>query len=277
MRTEKIDANRLQSYYNCIPEPYIQPVLENKLRAAGGLFSDMQKGAVVWQETEEGKGVLKSLYVQPEARRLGIGSMLLKPLKGRVFTFSYEATRDRASLEPFFDNNNIFYERYDYPIGRITLNDAMKALYEKNVDKAAPVGMYYDELLKDEKTVARKWLDELCEESLTDYTSLNPSSVFVVEGDKVHNALLLSRVERGNLGVDYVFSVRGEETKVAGMMKKAMTLLTRQFRGDAELTMMMTTERGSAMYTKLFGEPTGSVPIISGTIDGDEVWEEEWD
>jgi GNAT superfamily N-acetyltransferase len=276
MRTEIIDQNRVQSYYDCIPEPLIMSINKGRLKAVGGLFTDEKKGAVVWQEMNERDAILRSLYVLPEARRLGLGSLLLKPLKGKQLTFSYEATEERASLEPFFDNNNIFYERHDYPVGRITISKAVEALKKKGVDQAHPIGSYYDELLKNEKTEVLHWLENLCKESQTDYTSLNPASIFYLEQGKVKGALLFSKAEKGNLGVDYVFCAHGEEGRLAGMMNKAMTLLSRQFRVGTEVTMMMTTERGKRLYRTLFGEPADTIPVISGTLDGDQVWDDDF-
>ena len=275
MRTETITADKVNSYYNCIPEPFIEPIRQGKLLAVGGLFTDERQGAVVWEEREGGKGILKSLFVLPEARRLGLGSLLLKPLKGKVLDFSYEATEDRANLEPFFDNNNIFYGRTDYPKGRLTVAEAMEALRKKKVDQAPFVGMFFDELLLEEKTAVQQWLAKTCQESQMDYTSLNPSSVYLLEDGEVKSAMLFSKAERGTLGVDYVFCVKGTEAKLAGMMKKAMQLMSRQFRPEAEITMLMTTEQGLKLYSGLFGEPNETIPVISGTLDGDKVWEEE--
>lgn len=277
MRTEIITPDLVSSYYTSIPDPFLIPIKTGKMKAVGALFSESRRGAIVFQETEEGKGILKSLYIVPEARRLGLGSMLLKSLAGRVWSFSYEATGERVSLAPFFDNNNIFYDRYDYPVGRVSVKKAIEALREKRVDKASMIGRYYDELVLEEKKEVIRWLAETCSESPVDYTSLNPASVFYLHDGKMKNALLFSRADRGNLGVDYVICAKGEEIRLAGMMSKAMQLLMRQFRPDAEITMMMTTEQGQKLYTGLFGETEETVPVISGTLDGDQVWADDFD
>ena len=78
MRKVKITPSIAQEYMHCIPKEVMPLVLNESARAVGAMMGNTPCGAIVWEEDENKEGVLRSLFVLPEARGLGYGSALLR-------------------------------------------------------------------------------------------------------------------------------------------------------------------------------------------------------
>lgn len=265
MRTESITPSNIGKYLSFFPEEYEKDLFREDLMAIGATFAEEPKGAVLIEEGEKNR--LLSIYVSPEARRLGIGTALLLAASKKSLSFRYEATGDRITLEPFLEALDIDYQRYDYPVGVMPLEKALEDLFRAKIDQLQPQGALYEDLSREGKKCALKWLQDVCAEEAYLYTQKDSPSIFLMNEEKVQGALLLSMQEEGLLSVDYVYCMKGSNTLLGGMLCKEMELLRKSFPKETELSMAMTTKAGEELYEKLFGDPVGTVAMISGNVD----------
>ena len=273
MRKVKITPSIAQEYVNCIPQEVMPLVLNESARAVGAMMGNTPCGAIVWEEDENREGVLRSIFVLPEARGLGYGSALLRECKDSELVFSYEATEDRDSLEGFFENNNVHTEPELIRIGRLNLGELIRVLREKGIDKASNAGLFYEEMLSEEKRIANAWLQEEYGERLFPYTGTKPPSIFLITENRLKNILLFKSTSDRVISIDYLYSEKGEEPKVSGMLKKTIQLLERQYPANTRIEMLLCGDQLEKMYKNLFGMPEDYMLVVSGKVIGSRLWD----
>ena len=273
MRKVRITPSIAHEYMNCIPQEVMPLVLNESAHAIGAMMGNTPCGAIVWEEDENKEGVLRSIFVLPEARGMGYGSALLRECKDSELVFSYEATEDRDSLEGFFENNNVHTEPEVIRIGRLTLGELIQALREKGIDKVSNAGLFYEELLADEKRTAAAWLEQEYGEQLFPYTGAKPPSIFLISENRLKNILLFKSNSDKVISIDFLYSAKGEETKVSGMIKKTISLLERQYPIGTRIEMLLCGDQLEKMYKNLFGMPEDYMVVVSGKVIGSRLWD----
>jgi GNAT superfamily N-acetyltransferase len=261
MRTEAINQENIKEYQGIIPSGYLLKVSEGALRAEGALFGGSVAGAVIWHD-EKSDMVLDFIYVMPEYRRLGVGSMLMEQLSGQHLQFSYVASGDRVTLEPFFDALDVYTERSDCPVGSITLRDVKDGFETKKVSRAGIKGLTVDELTFQEKGVVTNWLKSDFGVDFDSYNDPKVPSVFYLKDNEIEAALVMGMGGEGLIDLDLAYCSPGNEVLFAGLFNKAVSELEKNFDDDVRIEMLLTTDEGAGLYTGLFGETAFSVPVM---------------
>ena len=177
MRTENIGKQNWEKYKDMIPHEYDRGVIFGKYHALGVTMNDRAVGAILWEDPMEGDyGALLSLYVLPEARRLGAGTELMRSMltmtrekKIPGLEFHYVEEGDRIALSPFFRKFRVPMEKETCPLGRVSLNDAMDVLMDRGLRSKDAGGVNIRSILREEHGMVDAFIHEHIHEHLEDY------------------------------------------------------------------------------------------------------------
>ena len=75
------------------------------------------------------------------------------------------------------------------------------------------------------------------------------------------------------ISIDYLYSEKGEEPKVSGMLKKTIQLLERQYPVNTRIEMLLCGDQLEKMYKNLFGMPEDYMLVVSGKVIGSRLWD----
>ena len=176
--------------------------------------------------------------------------------------FSYVATRDRVTLEPFFDALDIYVQRSDCPVGSVTLKDVREALDKKKLSKAGDGGLTFDELTFQEKGVVKNWIKSGFGVDIDSYTDTDVPCIFLLKDNEVEAALIMGDGGVGIIDLDLAYCKPGHEVLFATLLNKAVCELEKHFDDDIRIEMLLTTDEGAGLYSGLFGETAFSVPVM---------------
>ncbi len=262
MSTEMINSKNLKDYKDLLAKEHMEGIRQGYFSGIGARFSDEVAGVILFCITESRTADLYYIYVDPVYRRLGIGTELIDATSCSYFTFTYEATGDRVTLEPFFTALDIETERVDYPYSEISMTKIKEGLTKQNVIKAKRSGSFINELESKEKDIISKWVVEGFGENPVAYYADRPKSIFYLKDSSVYAAILLSELYDDTLSLDYVYSKNASPLSFAGMMKRILEKALEDYGGEAYVRMLPKTEDGMDLYTSLFGETERAVPIV---------------
>ncbi len=220
---------------------------------------------------------LRSLYVAPEFRRLGVGTELMDALPEGRLTFTYEATDDRVTLEPFFDAVDVETERLDIPFGEFYVVDAIEMLEQKYPHGEETEALFYEDLTMGQSKVAEGWLEaSFGARGLYDQV-YDRRCIFLLSENSVKAAMIIREVEPSDFDVlsldegeepektfflDYLFCEPGQMKQLPGMMKKLAERLYRDQGANARMQAFLMNREGQRLYASLFGEPEIEIPLI---------------
>ena len=109
-------------------------------------FAQKLVGAVAWRPRDKTAELL-SIYVAPEARRLGIGTDLLRDAVQNMkkagcseIHFKYSEYGDRTALTPFFNNIGFETDVDEMLLGKKPLSEIIADAGKKGVGKAKGEG-----------------------------------------------------------------------------------------------------------------------------------------
>ncbi len=259
MRYESIDKDNIKLYAGMIPVETEPLIFHKKTHAYAAVFAESPVGAAVWSESDkDGYGRLLSLFVLPEARRMGIGSFLLETVMGKMIELGmegivcrYSDSGDRALLTPFFNELGIETNVASVPLGRVSLLEAAKAV--RNIPGAGKeTGISSAKLTGREKNSVCRWIEELSGEDPIEYLNGNSESFFVLEGDSVKSALLFRREDEETLSLDYALS--SDPKTLIGLLSHALRVYAGHYPKETRIDMLLATESGFGLYKKLFGD-----------------------
>lgn len=258
-----IKAYQLDDYKHYIPGELIAGIRSGQLSCIGGDFMDEPAGALVYEELASGGVLLRSIYVDEAYRRLYVAGDMIELIMDKRIYFTYEATGDRASLEPFFDAMDIDTVRYDCPMSYLPLAVVEKRLKDVGIYKADENGATFADLTPDRRKIAMKWMVEKCNERGEAYDWIHPDSVFLIENEKVVACVLLSDMEQGLISVDLVYSESRDPRKLLGLFAHLVLNVQEDYDRDTDIRMIMTSVDGERMFGRIFNEANYMVPIIS--------------
>ncbi len=263
MSAFEMDIQRIGDYKNLIPGELYAGVETGQFMCVGGAYLDEPAGALVYEELSAGGVLIRSIFVENDYRRLGIGSEMMEEILDKKILFTYEATGDRASLEPFFDSLDIDTIRLDCPICYLplkTIEDRMKEFGTFNVvDK----GSTFADLSTDDRKVAMKWMVEACNERGEAYEWIHPDSAFLIEDGRVRACVLVSDMETGLLSVDLVYSDHNDARMLMGLLSRILINVGLDYEKTTDVKMIMTAEDGRKFFEKIFGKAEYTVPVIA--------------
>ena len=238
----------------------------------GGVCSlaDELVGAVAWRKDEEEKaGEVLSIFVKPEARRLGAGSFLVSNIaremiheKCKEIRFTYSEYGDRTALTPFFNEIGYETEVSMIPLGRMTLWELNDAMIKKGITKVAGDAACLYEIEKTERMKLREELSRVSGQDINSYDKELPGTYVVTDGSKIKAALFVSEEKSGILSLDYLYG-NGSPKDIASIMKTAVMRLLTHYDRETVCEMLLATEAGRNLYEGMFGEAEYSYRVAS--------------
>ena len=237
-------------------------VKEGELIGIGGNFGDDPAGVVVYRYDEKESADLRYIYVEPEYRRLGVGTELIDATECSYFDFTYEATGDRVNLEPFFTAVDIYTEKIEYPFSELSVKKIKEEFLKNGVLKAKNTGSFYSEMDGEKKKAFSDWMQSEFGESAFLYTTDRPKSIFNFKDGHTDSVVLVSEMNSDTLNLDYIFSQSRDSVEMLGMLRRVFEKALSDYGTEAYIRMMPKMEDGMKIYNKLFGEVTESIPVV---------------
>ena len=262
MQYKPINKDDLAAWSKTLPREYI-PLIKDGLARAGGMeFVGINAGSVVWtHDGKEGCARLLSIDVLPEARRMGIGTELIREAVKEMAAenlstveCSYGEYQDRVTLRPFLNACGLQTDLREMPLGRVSLKEAGEILWEKGFMKEKR-GCGLRRLPMEDRRKAREGIDSVSGGLGAYYDREKPECYVLFRDGKMISAILLSEERKGVISLDYLYN-EGGPAALAGLLATALSELSREYPKDTKLEMLLATEQGRKLYEGLFGEAT---------------------
>ncbi len=262
MSTEKIYASNIKEFKDLMPQELCAGIKAGELRAIGSRYSDEPAGVILYNTVAKDQADLYYIYVEPEYRRLGVGTELIDATDCSYFDFVFEATDDRVTLEPFFAANDILTERVEYPFTELSVKKIKEEFVKNGVYRAKESGTFYDEMDNAKKQVVANWMQNEYGESLSGYALDKPKSIFSVKNGDTDSAVLLSEMNEDTLNLDYVYSKSKNSVEMVGMLRRIFEKALSDYGTETYIRMMPKMEEGMKLYNKLFGDVKDEIPVV---------------
>ncbi|MCR5251294.1 MAG: GNAT family N-acetyltransferase [Lachnospiraceae bacterium] len=261
MRYRSLDEMDKERIRKLFPEELALPIAKGELRGGVACFAGEPAAAAAWRrDKEEDYGELLSLYVLPEARRLGLGSALLSAIvremrddKRKGISFRYGDQADRSALTPFFNDRGFETTVTEMPLGRVSLREIRDAFAKKGFDRLPDGGVCVFDLPKPERLEIRKELTALSGEDEDEYDREWPGCYVIRDGKKLRSVVFLREEREGVLSLDHLFH-NGNPKELTGLLGAAVKRMLTHYPEDMMIEMLLATQQGEKLYTGLFGE-----------------------
>ena len=282
MRCELLSPGELADWAICIPQELFVELMNRRegLHALGVRFLDEAQGALVWEEDEQGV-VLESIYVRPQARRLGLGKALIQRFlqetwrEGREIRISYVEEGERRLLTPFLENSGFFIDTAAFPAGAVTLRRLNGELLPQLGTNRSGIRPLH-QLSARERGVCEKWLKEQLALPMQPYLSAEPASFAAIRGGEVQGAVLLRREEKG-IALDYCWIMQSNPIVLAKLLACAIEHLDELYAPETMVRMTLSTTQAQALFERLFGQTEETTGFCSGIYgNGREQGGQEW-
>ncbi len=251
-----------------LPGEYQSLLKKKELRGGVAVMAGEYIGAVGWHPVKD-TGELLSVYVLPEARRMGAGSLLLESailqMRGAGLTalsFTYSDSFDRAFLTPFFNNTGFETNVIETPLGVLTLNEIFDALKAVGVDRSEEKGHCVAELHGKEREGVLEALAAMSGQDMSFYNRTWPGTYVVGNDKKIEAAAFLHEEKDGVISVDYLVN-NGSQKLLAEFLNMIMNRLKNHYRGDTVVEMLLATPESEKLYGSMFGSPEETYRIAS--------------
>ena len=259
MNIMSFDEVSAQEAVSFLPADYFYLFKKNELKGAVAYFAKRLVGAVAWKAKDKTAELL-SIYVAPEARRLGVGTDLLQDAVQNMkkagcseIHFKYSEYGDRTSLAPFFNNNGFETDVDEIPLGKKPLSEMIAGVGKKGVDKAKGEGACIFEMDGREKAAAKNALTEMSDQDIDIYDKQWPGTYVIMDGAKVLTAAFLREEGEGTISIDYLFN-SGTSKDLASLLRRIIERIGDHYPGDTEVEMLLATESGEKLYEAMFGK-----------------------
>ena len=264
MSASFLNMPEVDAYSRFIPEELFFGAKSGEFSCIGGTFMDEPAGALVCEKLMGDAVLLRSIFVEEPYRRMSVATDMMELISDKRIYFTYEATGDRATLEPFFDAMDIDTEKLFCPMGYHFIGDVDERLTELGAYKVSECGTTFSDMKPDERKTVMKWMEAYCNERGEAYDWVHPDSSFLMADDTVQACVLLSEMEEGILSVDLVYiAPGGDPKKLMGLFARLMLNVQVDYPADTSVRMLMTTEEGRRLYKKLFGDAKITLPIVT--------------
>lgn len=282
MRCELLSPGELTDWAACIPQELFVELMNGRegIYALGVWFLGEAQGALVWKE--DGQSVaLESIYIRPQARRLGLGTALIRRFvretrsEEREIFVSYVEEGERCLLTPFLRDNGFFVDTVAFPAGTVTLrqlNEELLPQLRTNRSGVRPIW----QLSVREQGVCEKWLKEQLDLPMQPYLSAEPASFAAIRGGEVQGAVLLRRQEKG-IALDYCWIMQSNPIVLAKLLAYAIEHLDELYAPETMVRMTLSTTQAQALFERLFGQTEEMSCFCSGIYGNDrEQGGQEW-
>lgn len=258
----------------CFPQELFTELMLQKegLHALGVFFLEETQGALVWEETVQGAEI-RSIYIKPDARRLGLGSALLRCLQkelqkkqsaGAELSISYIEDGERSLLTPFLAESGFLMEQVRFPQGEVTLAQLQETLLPRLGGARENTKSLY-QLLPKSHRICAQWLKEQLDAQLTPYLGKRPESFIFIEKDEVQGAVLL-REQENAISLDYCYVKANRPRTIALLFAQAITHLGTLYAPDTQIRMTLSTPQAQRLFEKLFGTAKQETIFCSGSL-----------
>lgn len=274
MNCKVLTPGEITDWAVCLPQELFTDLMLQKegLHALGVSFLEEMQGALVWEETVQGAEI-RSLYIRPDARRLGLGSALLRCLQkelkkkqsdGAELSVSYIEDGERSLLTPFLAQGGFMMEQVRFPQGEVTLAQLQETLLPRLVGARGNVKPLY-QLLPKFHSICAQWLKEQLGAQLTPYLGKRPASFIFIEKDEVQGAVLL-REQENAISLDYCYAKANQPQALALLFVQAITHLGTLYAPDTQIRMALSTPQAQILFEKLFGTARQETIFCSGSL-----------
>ena len=251
-----------------IPAEYRKMLAKRELYGGAANFVFENVGAIAWKPDGD-MGEILSLYVLPEARRLGVGAFLLQSAvrdmqkKGcKGVSFKYNENDERALLTSFFNDNGFETDVTSFPLGKKSLSEVKEAANKKGLDKVGETGTLVYDLTNPTRAEVRKEIGRISGEEPDVYDRQWPGTYVVLEDNGVKAAAFLREESKVVISLDYLVN-NGSPKDLAGLMGTVVNRLTGHYDPETSVEMLLATEHGEKLYEGLFGEPEDTFNVAS--------------
>lgn len=282
MRCELLSPGELADWAACIPQELFVELKNGRegIYALGVWFLEEAQGALVWEE--DGQSVaLDSIYIRPQARRLGLGTALIQRFlreirtEEREISVSYVEEGERSLLTPFLRDNGFFIDTAAFPAGAVTLrrlNEELLPQLKTNRSGVRPIC----QLSVRERGVCERWLKEQLDLPIQPYLSQEPASFAAIRGGEVQGAVLLRR-QGEDIALDYCWIMQSNPMVLAKLLACAIEHLDEFYAPETRVRMALSTAQAQALFERLFGQTEGKTCFCSGIYRNDrEQGGQEW-
>lgn len=277
MKLVSLDRMSLPEWASFLPEEtFVEMLCENReMYAIGVEFEDQPVGAVCWEETPS-EWSLQSIYVTPDARRLGLGYELLAELirrmreKGAQSLYAaYEPTSDRATLTPFLINVGFLTDTLELPLGKTTLGNAADALRQHGADQKTVSYQTLSQLGRRDRFFCDKWLMEQTGEHLSHYIGGTIDSLVIMDKNEIQAILLLSE-EHSTIRLEYCWIDRDHMYVFLPLLYAAIERLSVRYPKETGLEMLLSNDQVTQLYTRLLGTEMSQAYLCSAHFSASE-------
>lgn len=272
MEITPLSRENLADWAACIPpELFTELFGGSGLRAIGASFLGEPCAAAVW-EPRENSGVLHSLYVQPHARRLGLGGELMASLSEelraaglRRLSLSYAEEGERRLLTPFLLWCGCSVEAEELSLGVSTVGKAAEAARRLRLPPGAENGRALRELSPLELRACAACAAQRTGLSLRRYLGEKPESFACMREEGAAGLLLLSTKGEA-VAVDYCWAAPRAASALPRLIALAAASLRERYAPETRLEAVLSTEEAARLFGRLLGAERETVTLCGGSF-----------
>lgn len=279
MKIVLLDRNSFPDWAGFLPEEIFVELMSGKqhMHAVGMMFLREAQGAIVWEE-KGGEWVLRSIYIAPISRRLGLGSELVSYLaeqmqdKGcRHLSVSYDDQGERMTLTPFLRRCGFVMESYDFSVGVTTVEEIVTSMHKFDAFKRSGDCRALSLLPQREKKLCDDWLAEQIGENIDRYLIECPESFALIKDNKVKGIMLFDEKD-GVVSLDYCWISQETVNGFLVLAAASADSLRKHYSGNTEIEVILSTVQAEKLYSHLLNERRKHITICRGSFL--PLWEE---
>ncbi len=270
MRTMILQPSELEDWGQFFSKELNDSLEDRDFHVAGAEFLNEPAGLLAWRENGE-EAELLSIYVDPGARRLGIGTELIREMRSamgsgiQAVTFSYTEEGEHESLTPFLESLGAQIEANVYPLGLTTVKEAVRKLEEVDIQNGKTGS--FEQLSAAEKNLVYRWIQENLELKAGIYLEQSPG--FVCVKDNAIKALLLMRNvdEEDTIYLDYLWGENNFNSLMEVLASFHDHLKGLEGQQDRLVHMILINPKSVNLYTRLIAKPADEITLCNGFFE----------
>lgn len=273
MKIISLDSSSVHDWAEFLPEEMItemmRPESDIPLFAAGVTFLREPQGAITWEEKED-EWLLRSIYIAPQSRRLGLGSALVSYVSEQMvdkdcehLSVSYDPQEERKTLTPFLRNCGFAVEPYELSLGVTKLEDVTASLRKYHDFQGDRDCRPLHLLTQNERELCGQWLYEKTGESISRYLGKRPESFVLLRGRAVAGMMLFGE-HSGAISLDYCWISPDAKAGFLAMATEAVHSLNEQYPEKTKIEMVLSTDEAQKLYSHLLGEKREQIMVCKG-------------
>ncbi len=267
----KIRSNEVREWIKFIPLDILSGRNPGQVMMLGAQFLDQNAGAIVWSEDTDKANIL-SIFVDSGARRMGVGSALMRAMKDEILKkkiflveFEYSEEMEKALLTPFFKRFGGQIHENSFPLGLRTLKEVCRVLMLQKITPKEECS--FSELSLQDKNVLHSFILEKTGMDPGVYLTSTPGYV-VFDGEKPCGVMLMrDNYSEEMIYVDYLWA-KNNPRALARIISAAFKYCLNLPGKESRLVhFILATEESKKLYESFFGPVERSVGLCKGYMD----------